>query len=170
MPRVFYQYRRTASVLRCAIREDENQIAGREEYEHDMSGITYALGHSSAEIQRLKNQSAMLRPIIERLLHSAGIHAGVRVLDLGCGAGNVSMLAAELVGPTGFGVGIDRSQEVLNAARIRVQEAGLEQGRFVRASVEEFFVHEPFDLVIGRYMRFEWVALINPFRTSRFGI
>jgi ubiquinone/menaquinone biosynthesis C-methylase UbiE len=80
----------------------------------------------------------MLRPIIERLLHSAGIHAGVRVLDLGCGAGNVSMLAAELVGPTGFGVGIDRSQEVLNAARIRVQEAGLEQGRFVRASVEEF--------------------------------
>ena len=53
----------------------------------------------------------MLRPITERLLRNAGIDAGMRVLDLGCGAGDVSMLAAELVGPQGSIVGIDRSQE-----------------------------------------------------------
>ena len=117
-----------------------------------MSETTYALGHSSAEIQRLKNQGAMLRPITERLLRSAGMDAGMRVLDLGCGAGDVSMLAAELVGPAGLVVGIDRSQEVLNVARERAQEAGLRQISFVRASVEEFSVDEPFDLVIGRYI------------------
>ena len=117
-----------------------------------MSETTYALGHSSAEIQRLKSQAAMLRPITERLLRSAGIDAGVRVLDLGCGAGDVSMLAAELVGPAGFVVGIDRNQEVLNVARERAREAGLRQISFVRASAEEFSVDEPFDLVIGRYI------------------
>ena len=67
-----------------------------------MCETTYAFGHSSAEILRLKNQAAMLRPITERLLRSAGIDAGMRVLDLGCGAGDVSMLAAELVGAAGF--------------------------------------------------------------------
>jgi cyclopropane fatty-acyl-phospholipid synthase-like methyltransferase len=71
------------------------QIVGQEEYEPKMGETTYALRHSSAEIERLKNQAAMLRPITERLLRSAGIDAGVRVLDLGCGAGDVSMLAAD---------------------------------------------------------------------------
>ena len=163
--RVFYQYRRAASNPSCAIREDEipNRRI-REEYEHNMSETTYALGHSLAEIQRLKNQAAMLRPISERLLRSAGIDAGQRVLDLGCGAGDVSMLAAELVGPAGFVVGIDRSQEVLDVARERTQEAGLRQVSFVRASVEEFSVDEPFDLVIGRYIlihQLEPVALLR---------
>ena len=117
-----------------------------------MGETTSALGHSSAEIQRLKNQAAMLRPITERLLRNAGIDAGMRVLDLGCGAGDVSMLAAELVGKAGSVVGIDRSQEVLNLARERAQEAGLRQISFVQASVEDFSTDEPFDLVIGRYI------------------
>jgi len=95
----------------------------------------------------------MLRPITERFLRSAGIDAAMRVLDLGCGAGDVSMIAAELVGPAGFVVGIDRNQEVLDVARKRAQEAGLQQISFVRASVEEFsVVDDPFDLVIGRYI------------------
>src|ERR1700733_1276029 len=100
-----------------------------------MCATTYAPGHSSAEIQRLKNQGAMLRPITERLLRSAGIEAGMRVLDLDCGAGDVSMIAAELVGPAGFVVGIDRNQEVLDVARKRAQEAGLQQISYVRASI-----------------------------------
>jgi hypothetical protein len=75
-----------------------------------MSETTYVLGHSPAEMRRLENQGTMLRPITERLLRNAGIDAGMRVLDLGCGAGDVSMLAAELVGPEGSIVGIDRLQ------------------------------------------------------------
>jgi hypothetical protein len=58
----------------------------------------YILGHSDREIRRLMHQAAILRPITERLLRGAGIGRGMRVLDLGCGAGDVSMLAAKLVG------------------------------------------------------------------------
>jgi ubiquinone/menaquinone biosynthesis C-methylase UbiE len=117
-----------------------------------MSETTYVLGHSRAEIRRLKNQGAMLRPITERLLRNAGIDAGMRVLDLGCGAGDVSMLAAELVGPAGSIVGIDRSQEVIDVAKERARESGLRQNTFVQTSVEAFSAREPFDLVIGRYI------------------
>jgi SAM-dependent methyltransferase len=94
----------------------------------------------------------MLRPITERLMQNVKIGPGMRVLDLGCGAGNVSMLAAELVGSTGSVVGIDRSQEVLAVASERAQLAGLRQIRFEQASVQTFSSDEPFDLVIGRYI------------------
>jgi ubiquinone/menaquinone biosynthesis C-methylase UbiE len=62
----------------------------------------------------------------------------MRVLDLGCGAGDVSMLAAELVGPEGSIVGIDRSEEVLNLAKERAREGRLRQISFVHASIEAF--------------------------------
>src|SRR5215831_15449448 len=61
----------------------------------------YVLGHSQREIRRLTTQAALLRPITERLLQNAKLAPGMRVLDLGCGAGDVSMLAAEFVGSTG---------------------------------------------------------------------
>ena len=54
----------------------------------------------------------MLRPITERLLRNVGIDAGMRVLDFGCGPGDVSMLAAELIGPEGSIVGIDGIRKV----------------------------------------------------------
>jgi len=60
----------------------------------------YIFGHSPEEIRRLIDQAPILRSTTERLLRSAGIQQGMRVLDLGCGAGDVSMLAGSLVGPS----------------------------------------------------------------------
>jgi SAM-dependent methyltransferase len=97
-------------------------------------------------------QAAILRPTTERLLRDAGIGPGRRVLDLGCGAGDVAMLAAELVGPSGSVVGIDRDQEVIAVAKERAQMAGLGQIDFEAVSVEAFSDPEPFDAVIGRYV------------------
>ena len=112
----------------------------------------YVHGHSQKEIQRLVQQAALLSPITERLMRSVKIAPGMRVLDLGCGAGDVAMLAAEFVGETGTVVGIDWNQEVLAAATERVREYGLHQVHFERAMVESFFCEEGFDLVIGRYV------------------
>ena len=66
-----------------------------------MGDTIYVLGHSQTEIPRLIKQAAIIQPTTERLLRSAGIERGMRVLDLGCGAGDVSMLAGELVGASG---------------------------------------------------------------------
>lgn len=112
----------------------------------------YVLGHSPAEIQRLKAQAEILRPITERLLLSAGIGPGMRVLDIGCGTADVAMLAAELVGPSGSIVAIDRNSQVLAIARERAQTAGLRQISFETGSAEVFFDKDLFDLVIGRYV------------------
>ena len=122
----------------------------------DISGSTnyvpeteYILGHSDREMRRLMHQGAILRPITERLLRGAGIGRRMRVLDLGCGAGDVSILAGELVGRSGSVVGIDRSPEAIAFARERVRSAGLRHIEFEEASVEAFDA-EPFDAAIGR--------------------
>ena len=67
---------------------------------NSMKELDYILGHSLREIERLIQQADIIRPITERLLMRLNIGPGARVLDLGCGAGDVSVLVAELVGPT----------------------------------------------------------------------
>jgi ubiquinone/menaquinone biosynthesis C-methylase UbiE len=112
----------------------------------------YILGHSPDEIQRLIAQAEILRPITDRLLRSTGIGPGMRVLDIGCGAGDVAMLAAGLVGPSGSVVGIDRNPQVLAIARERAQAAGLRHIGLIEASIENFIDSRLFDVVIGRYI------------------
>jgi SAM-dependent methyltransferase len=130
----------------------------------NVSETEYILGHSAREIRRLTRQAAILRPFTERLLRGAGIGRGMRVLDLDCGAGDVAMLAAELVGASGSVVGIDRSPEVIAVARERARTAKLQHVDFEEVSVESFSDPEPFDAVIGRYVlihRADPVALIR---------
>jgi 2-polyprenyl-3-methyl-5-hydroxy-6-metoxy-1,4-benzoquinol methylase len=117
-----------------------------------MPQAEYILGHSEREIQRLIHQAAILRPTTERLLREIGLRPGMRVLDLGCGAGDVSMLAAELVGPSGVVMGIDRNPEVLSVARERCREAKLKQVEFKETSLELLSDTTPFDAVVGRYV------------------
>ena len=98
-------------------------------------------------------QAEILRPITERLLVNAGIGFGMRILHIGCGAGDVAMLAAELVGPSGSVVGIDRNPQVLATARERAQTVDLRNVSFEEASPETLVNKGgAFDLVVGRYV------------------
>jgi hypothetical protein len=112
----------------------------------------YVLGRSTAESQRLIQQSGFLQPFTERVFRRAGLDAGMRVLDLGCGAGDVSFLAAELVGPTGSVVGVDRDPGVLAVARRRAEEMGLRTVFFEECSIDALSAPEPFDVVVGRFV------------------
>ncbi len=110
------------------------------------------LGHAAAELQRLTVQAQALRPITERLLRDAGITRGMRVLDLGCGAGDVSLLLAELVGRDGSVVAIDRSETAVATARDRLRRMGVANVTLHHASIGDFVDDDGFDLAIGRYV------------------
>ncbi len=60
----------------------------------------------------------------------AEIPAGSTILDLGCGAGLDTLIAARRTGPTGQVIGIDFSDSMLDRARRAAQEAGLENIEF----------------------------------------
>jgi SAM-dependent methyltransferase len=112
----------------------------------------YVLGRSAQESDRLARQSLFLRPSTERVFRKAGIGAGMRVLDLGCGVGDVSFLAAELVGPTGSVIGVDRDSGVLGVAHARANASGLANVTFVESELEHFVATERFDAVVGRFV------------------
>ena len=69
---------------------------------------SYVLGHGSDEHRRLILQSRFVGELTEGVFAHAGLAQGMHVLDLGCGAGDVSLLAAAFVGAGGSVLGIDQ--------------------------------------------------------------
>ena len=114
------------------------------------SDPTYVMGHSAEERERLIQQAGLFGPITERFLRTAGLGPGMRVLDTGCGVGDVSMLCASLVGAGGEVVGMDRDPAALAPARERVVAAGLSNVRFIEGDFRELTPGELFDAVTGR--------------------
>ena len=76
--------------------------------------------------------------------------SGERVLDVGCGAGLDSLIAAQMVGPEGSVTGIDMTPEMLAKARAGAAELGVGHVRFVEGEAERLpFDDESFDVVIS---------------------
>ncbi len=112
----------------------------------------YALGSTDAEHERLIRQAVRLAPLTERFFRDAGIGPGQRVLDLGSGVGDVAMLAARLVGPSGEVVGVEREPQSIARARARVAEAGLHNVSFTQSDVNQIASDKPFDAAVGRFI------------------
>jgi arsenite methyltransferase len=75
---------------------------------------------------------------------------GERVLDLGCGAGTDSLVAAQMVGADGHVTGIDMTPEMLVKARSAAAELGAANVDFVEGEIEELpFPDESFDVVVS---------------------
>jgi SAM-dependent methyltransferase len=76
--------------------------------------------------------------------------AGERVLDLGCGAGTDSLVAAQMVGAEGRVTGIDMTPEMLAKARAAAAELGATNVEFVESEAEHLpFDAESFDVVVS---------------------
>ena len=112
----------------------------------------YVLGHSDREIERLKAQAQLVDPVTERFFREAGLAPGMRVLDVGSGAGDVAFLAARIVGQGGEIVGVDRAAGALAIARARAVEQGLDNITFTEGDAAAMTFGRPFDAVIGRYV------------------
>jgi ubiquinone/menaquinone biosynthesis C-methylase UbiE len=114
----------------------------------------YALSASyGGEHARLSRQSRLHEQFTRRLLERAGIQPGMRVLDVGCGPGDVTFLVRELVGAEGLVVGVEREERAVAAGCQRVADAGHSNVEFVCGDFREVEIGGgPFDALVGRFV------------------
>lgn len=109
---------------------------------------SYPFSDRVAEDERLVAQGAVFDPLTRRLFTEAGLAPGMRVLEIGSGAGNVARLAAEFVGPGGRVVGIERDPAAVELARRRTEAPNVEFRIGDAQALDD--VEDGFDAVIGR--------------------
>lgn len=86
------------------------------------------------------------------VVEMAGIKPGDRVLDVGCGTGNLTLTAAAVAGPSGLVAGIDASPEMIDKARKNAERSG-RLVDFQLGLIEKIpYPAASFDLVINRLM------------------
>jgi ubiquinone/menaquinone biosynthesis C-methylase UbiE len=79
------------------------------------------------------------------------VAAGARVLDVGCGFGDVTSTLARAVGPRGSVSGVDVAERFVESARADAKRGGLGNARFFRADVQSDDLGGPYDLVFSRF-------------------
>jgi ubiquinone/menaquinone biosynthesis C-methylase UbiE len=112
----------------------------------------YVMGHDERERRRLALQASILNPITEHLLRRAGISAGMRVLDMGCGVGDVSLLAARIVGRSGRVTSLDFDGSALETLKERASAEALGNIECIEGNVHDWDAPDKFDAVIGRHI------------------
>jgi ubiquinone/menaquinone biosynthesis C-methylase UbiE len=110
------------------------------------------MGHSDRERRRLALQGTILHPFIEHLFRRAGITTGMHVLDIGCGVGDLSLLAARLTGRTGSVTSLDIDSDALQTLRDRAAQEGLRNIVCVKGDIHSLDLGRQFDAVVGRHI------------------
>lgn len=132
------------------LQAEKRKLGGMAPDDYEPTPPEYVFGHSDEELRRLAFQAALIEPITGRLLADAGVEAGMRVLDVGTGLGDVALLVAEIVGESGAVVGIDRAPAAIAVARQRASD--LPNVSFRVGDPAEIAFATPFDAVVGRYV------------------
>jgi SAM-dependent methyltransferase len=103
------------------------------------------------EFNSPKNMNDLRNEFTNRLLVDSGISTGMRVLDVGCGTGDLSLLAAELVGSSGEVVGVDISESSIHEARSRIAHKSFSMIHFIQSDIASLSQGiGKFDAIIGR--------------------
>ena len=76
----------------------------------------------------------------------------MRVLDLGCGIGDVTLIAARIVGPHGSVTGLDLDSVALDTARERAHDENLLQVTFEQVAFEAYITGCRYDAIVGRHV------------------
>lgn len=125
-----------------------------------MENNRYVLNVGAPDDERLMISNAIYGPESLRFLTSLGLRKGQRVLEIGCGTGNVTAWIAKQVGAAGSVTAVDISTEQLEVARKKIEVNGFQNVDFVADSAESLeAVRGEFDLV---YCRFLLIHLQNP--------
>lgn len=93
----------------------------------------------------------MLEPFGTAVLDAAVITAGDQVLDIGCGAGALTLAAAARAGDDGGATGADISRPLLALARRRAEQVGVRNARFIEADAQTQHFDDEVDVVVSRF-------------------
>jgi SAM-dependent methyltransferase len=93
----------------------------------------YLLGYRTAEQERLERQALELAPESVRLFHEIGVGAGWKVVEIGCGPRGCLQQLASRAGADGKVVGVERSAEQVQRARLFAADEGLQNVEVVHA-------------------------------------
>lgn len=91
-------------------------------------------------------------PDTQALLARAGVGAGMRCLDLGCGGGQVTLELARLVAPGGTATGVDMDDVKLALAREEAVRQGITNIAFRAENVNDWDEPAAYDVVFSRYL------------------
>jgi len=130
----------------------------------ERSAVFYALGHSEHELQRLSHQAQAIEPFTRQLFEEAGIGRGMRVLDIGCGSGDVAFLVADLVGLSGEIVGVDRERKAVDWANARARSRGTTNVKFIEGDPSEMEFDQQFDAIVGRLVLMYYLDPVDALR------
>ena len=120
---------------------------GRMKNEAEIEIWNGPIGDRWVEFQ--ESMDARIRPFGAAAVAKANLRAGMRVLDVGCGCGDLTIDAAKVVGATGRAVGLDVSKPMLVRAAERA--AGLSNVEWIEHDASTIAVREPFDALISRF-------------------
>jgi SAM-dependent methyltransferase len=103
-------------------------------------------------VARADQRDKVLGPVADVLFAATAPSPGTRVLDIGCGCGATTLLAATAIGAAGSAVGIDLSAPMLDVARERATASGGTNTSFVHGDAQTHaFEPDSIDLVISRF-------------------
>ena len=139
--------------LRCEIQRTYAAVSGEPDRDFIFpTGRAWAqdLGYPAELLARVPDASCESFAGVANPFALEPLGIGEDVLDVGCGAGMDTLIAAQMVGPTGSVTGIDMTPEMVAKARQSVAESRLGTITIVEGSAERMpFVDACFDVIIS---------------------
>src|SRR6476660_1385734 len=106
-------------------------------------------GWDKAAIYYEDSWQQQLKPAQDKLMEMANLQPGEKLIDIACGTGLVSFPAAEKLGPNGFVLATDISDEMVKICTLTAGERNISNIEFKRMDAEELNVeNEEYDLAL----------------------
>src|SRR5579859_4146665 len=112
----------------------------------------YVIRGGQAGYERLQLLARVHWPNTRAHLERAGLAAGMRCIDVGCGGGEVTIEIAKLIAPDGSVIGIDMDDVKLDLARAAAVDRGLTNIEFRALNIHEWNEPDAYDAVFCRFV------------------
>ena len=130
----------------CGMSKVSPDNEAQQHYWNEPGGTAWTLWQERMDLQ--------LAPLGRAVIEIVAPRDGERVLDIGCGCGDLTLQVAGLVGPRGNATGVDISTPMLARARARAAQSGLAHAQFLEADAQVANVGDlggPFDAAVSRF-------------------